>query len=192
MGPRQWCRGRQLAPGASSPRTGSFNGATTKVSWKALTDLAGSRGLQSLQWGHDNGVVEGNVNFLNIAGGASFNGATTRCRGRRPSLTATRYPSRCFNGATTKVSWKASSSSEHMASTPELQWGHDKGVVEGAEPDVRKRPDVVASMGPRQRCRGRLFVPPAGTISVLRCFNGATTKVSWKALIKLANSRLDP
>ena len=60
----------------------------------------------------------------------------------------------CFNGATTKESWKAADRASRL-------------------------PGAIASMGPRRRSRGRprsdgRFEPEPG-------FNGATTKESWKA-----------
>ena len=60
-----------------------------------------------------------------------------------------------FNGATTKVSWKAWSASVMIYVKPTLQWGHDKGVVEGGMSDAELITQGKASMGPRQRCRGR-------------------------------------
>ena len=128
MGPRRRRRGRlEAASTADSLR--SFNGATTKASWK---DELASRALASkvtLQWGHDEGVVEG------------VPSARCRCRSRMlqwghdegvvegqttgRSLTAT-----SFNGATTKASWKAVTAC-YRCDGCELQWGHDEGVVEG-------------------------------------------------------------
>ena len=107
MGPRRRCRGRADCPGRRQGVCG-FNGATTKVSWKgpavfawvrsdpgasmgprrrcrgktaALEGTGRSREL--LQWGHDEGVVEGHRPRSHSRGA---------CAG--------------FNGATTKVSWK--------------------------------------------------------------------------------------
>ena len=64
----------------------SFNGATTMVSWKARRRIRRGRSASStmLQWGHDDGVVEGSVYAAS---------ATVADVG--------------FNGATTMVSWKA-------------------------------------------------------------------------------------
>src|SRR5205823_2614044 len=83
MGPRRRCRGRRLDPlrhglhresfnGATTKvswktryrpsrpsrwRAG-FNGATTKVSWKTEDEVDRLRRSAALQWGHDEGVVE--------------------------------------------------------------------------------------------------------------------------------------
>ena len=37
-----------------------FNGATTKESWKASITCSAIDAVSALQWGHDEGVVEGN------------------------------------------------------------------------------------------------------------------------------------
>ena len=37
---------------------GSFNGATTMVSWNGSSPSPNNDGLRLLQWGHDDGVVE--------------------------------------------------------------------------------------------------------------------------------------
>jgi len=42
-----------------SRRPSGFNGATTKASWKAFNADKFFRRLRALQWGHDEGVVEG-------------------------------------------------------------------------------------------------------------------------------------
>ena len=180
MGPRRRCRGR-----------------------RARTD-APERLDCSLQWGHDEGVVEDD-----------------RMAGWRPS------PRRCFNGATTKVSWKTRQAlMRRLRQDTQLQWGHDEGVVEdvawrtrlasaarrfnGATTKCRGRRArciaigqsvVLASMGPRRRCRGRRRprIPHTRIVQSLQwghdegswktrhcarsrspsfaCFNGATTSV---------------
>ena len=137
MGPRQRCRGRP------SNKRVSSNGAS-KASMGPRQRCRGRPGRASrvcrvaspLQWGHDEGVVEG-----------EFSGPTA-------------------------------------ADVEELQWGHDKGVVEGGAGTAAERAARTASMGPRQRCRGRLECL-AEAVSIDGSFNGATTKVSWKARCRL-------
>jgi len=69
--------------------------------------MPGKLGISSLQWGHDEGVVEG-----------------------EPSSTRrSQWPR--FNGATTKASWKAPEFHGGTFADRALQWGHDEGVVEG-------------------------------------------------------------
>ena len=168
-----------------------FNGATTKVSWKAASlsvPVAGR--CRMLQWGHDEGVVEGR---------------------QHGDIIESRQVS--FNGATTKASWKAPLEVVRGVVHPQLQWGHDEGVVEGAghggssvrpltrfngattkvswKADLSARvigDDVEASMGPRRRCRGRRTDRGLALASVVACFNGATTKVSWKAYVATGRS----
>ena len=170
MGPRRRCRGRRLVLrpnfAVGDPR---FNGATTMVSWKAHAEPTRPTWLAVwLQWGHDEGVVEGD---------RPYSGSDRRRQ--------------------------------------QLQWGHDEGVVEGstraASTSARR---VVASMGPRRRCRGRrctcrasLFdtgnplqwghdegvvegvTPILEPERLLARFNGATTMVSWKAPITVPVER---
>ena len=139
------------------------------------------RSRQLLQWGHDEGVVEGLTSTELASPAASFNGATTKVSWKALAAAASRRGCSCFNGATTKVSWKAGRQRHRLAAqqtasmgprqrcrgrppirkttvavTPLLQWGHDNGVVEGDLDHVKNL---------------RLFLG----------FNGATTKVSWKA-----------
>ena len=59
MGPRRRCRGRHDSVGQVELRNASFNGATTKVSWKAVSGTDQFTTIRELQWGHDEGVVEG-------------------------------------------------------------------------------------------------------------------------------------
>ena len=184
MGPRQRCRGRQRMCNWRVNKRQCFNGATTKVSWKArhtrsssgadhrsfngaTTKVSWKAGATSsirvvhanasmgprrrcrgrrraacraqpdgrkLQWGHDEGVVEGTSNAVcNAVSEVSFNGATTKVSWKAvPERAQRRAASSGFNGATTKVSWKA------------CRW-----ATHGQPTEQR--------------------------------FNGATTKVSWKA-----------
>ena len=235
MGPRRWCRGRPrqlrsarsdvselqwghdegVVEGAQRWRGDrhdlhGFNGATTKVSWKARsrrlrcdTGVHASMGPRRwcrgrrwrmpssierpsrwLQWGHDEGVVEGGVIRVEIDGRwrrASM-GPRRWCRGRRdPWVHRVPRDTTGFNGATTMVSWKAPKSSRYAAVPAialqwghddgvvegyvnggyrseiidALQWGHDDGVVEGVPDACRLGGKIRASMGPRRRCRGR-------------------------------------
>ena len=136
----------------------SFNGATTKASWKADRCRHGRLAWTRLQWGHDEGVVEGPSAAVSVVPHAmGFNGATTKAswkavaqsavddvpcvasmgprrrrRGRqeRPSSVKSTWPS--FNGATTKASWKATARARDWLMSS-LQWGHDEGVVEGVK-----------------------------------------------------------
>ncbi len=118
MGPRRRCRGRRLSDWPPVPAAVFQN--------------------LKLQWGHDEGVVEGvgyTIGRFRPADSGRFNGATTKVSwkaGRRP-VALRPVASRRFNGATTKVSWKA-------------QAGRRAGQSAFAE----------ASMGPRRRGRGRL------------------------------------
>ena len=112
-----------------------FNGATTKESWKSLVAARSAcQSLLRLQWGHDEGVVEGKRSSeWTHESKERFNGATTkeswkataglyithglivasmgprrRSRGRQSKPTCGRRGQSGFNGATTKESWKAS------------------------------------------------------------------------------------
>ena len=136
------------------------------MSWKASTPVEYEIArVSSLQWGHDEGVVEGD-----------------QMQPDRPALRA------CFNGATTKVSWKATARHDGDAglvtrfngATTKESWKADRG-------DRVASAIVSASMGPRRRCRGRRGMTAASARASASGFNGATTKVSWKAPI----SRLD-
>jgi len=119
--------------------------------------LPAPRPAMRLQWGHDEGVVEGGW------------------RQREPVRAIPR-----FNGATTKASWKATATTAGTLWSPMLQWGHDEGVVEGGADGRGGRHQAQASMGPRRRRRGRRFERCRCRRRQLR-FNGATTKASWKA-----------
>ena len=86
----------------------------------------------SLQWGHDEGVVEGDASTTSVARPEScFNGATTKASWKASVDGTSTEPHERFNGATTKASWKATTSSRSTAAAGQLQWGHDEGVVEG-------------------------------------------------------------
>jgi hypothetical protein len=62
---------------------------------------------------------------------------------------------------------------------PQLQWGHDEGVVEVGNIDIHVHTAMLLQWGHDEG-----VVEAAGTQSVestrTRSFNGATTKVSWK------------
>jgi len=157
-----------------------FNGATTKESWKALLTISRVPAMKALQWGHDKGVVEGPVarRIPALAGKLQwghdkgvvegcqcrlisgeldrFNGATTK-ESWKASDTRLARDLACtgFNGATTKESWKALTALLNAFIVIKLQWGHDKGVVEGKDIRSPTLPGEPASMGPRQRSRGR-------------------------------------
>ena len=187
---------------ARRPRSSGFNGATTMESWKTLkagpNDLLptteasmgprrrsrGRRGedelvqqRMTLQWGHDDGVVE---NWR----------AEIADRGRSS-----------FNGATTKESWKTGSADTSVSADRWLQWGHDEGVVENG----RRTADSVSGLalqwghdeGVVENVLGSLKVRSnhqlqwghdEGVVEYAEvvvqcsasCFNGATTKESWK------------
>src|SRR5208282_270409 len=116
MGPRQRSRGRRL-----------------QTMSDAFTDLR-------LQWGHDKGVVEGEAyliprrnNTLKLQWGHDKGVVEGE-----PVLASGPVCPGCFNGATTKESWKARDRVEMLAKA------------------------LAASMGPRQRSRGRRLLrrPP--------------------------------
>jgi len=113
--------------------------------------------VRSLQWGHDEGVVEGDYSApLVQASVPASMGPRRRRRGRHDATALHPWGGYRFNGATTKASWKAEITVSVDAKAITLQWGHDEGVVEG---DRQSR----------------------GAESPLGSFNGATTKASWKA-----------
>src|SRR5262245_49717851 len=102
MGPRRWGGGKErrsdqgeeareiqwsgegrgvektATPRRVTPRTVSFNGATTLGSWKSRAWPSGIPFSRALQWGHDAGVVEKRHSADHQAGlSTRFNGATT-------------------------------------------------------------------------------------------------------------------
>jgi len=86
----------------------SFNGATTKESWKAPIAFCQNAGPGELQWGHDKGVVEGGKKpAKHRRRHGSFNGATTKESWKARIASPIRGRNERFNGATTKESWKA-------------------------------------------------------------------------------------
>ena len=159
----------------------SFNGATTKESWKTKLAACSTSLDVTLQWGHDEGVVENflrktpstprvqlqwghdeaslwkldQINFASVDI-SSFNGATTKESVENEVLpTFGQVEFRSLPGATTKESWKT--------------------IVDAVE-CPRK---VAASMGPRRRSRGK-HGSRMGRTRGHTSFNGATTKESWK------------
>ena len=137
-----------------------------------------SRGF-SLQWGHDDGVVEEDGARDAGDGYRRFNGATTmeswkkqigrKAASHRPRLQwghdegvvedtilLEGIPAgRGFNGATTRSRGRLRRG-RRVNKASELQWGHDDGVVEDLRSPKSVRPHH-ASMGPRRRSRGREF-----------------------------------
>ena len=134
-----------------------------------------------LQWGHDTGVVEdAHARGLVLGAQLRFNGATTleswkTTQNKRKAADRERFNGattleswktrsrsrkirrwKSFNGATTLESWKTRTVATILSRQPELQWGHDTGVVEET---------------------------PAGHLLVTarKSFNGATTLESWKS-----------
>jgi len=190
----------------------SFNGATTKASWKATktyVELSNENWLQwghdegvvegetatqllrdghSLQWGHDEGVVEGAISLPSETrlAGLQWGHDEGVVEGSRIRRLRSAFWS-CFNGATTKASWKAWLFCGNRRPFPRLQWGHDEGVVEGGLRCLGRRRGFSASMGPRRRRRGRRRLRAAAVPDPGR-FNGATTKASWKAQYQTGNS----
>ena len=61
--------------------------------------------------------------------------------------------------------------SRERTNDPQLQWGHDEGVVENARGVVRPCAVLKASMGPRRRSRGRPFIPEE--------FRAVTNPLQW-------------
>ena len=137
MGPRRRCRGRRLRMAYETPLgSHGFNGATTKVSWKAgQRRRSRLHRSTSLQWGHDEGVVEGDRCTLTSATEVDwcFNGATTKVSWKARTLWRQGIRHVRFNGATTKVSWKGRDQAAVYPTMMMLQWGHDEGVVEGRD-----------------------------------------------------------
>ena len=159
MGPRRGSRGRLVHRRCTSRRS-------------------------SLQWGHDEGVVEDATALRRSADSASM-GPRRRSRGRRRLRRRTVTTAESFNGATTKESWKTHASAtcdrrasgfngattkeswktgfrrDVVARASKLQWGHDEGVVEDGVGSASVDGGWRASMGPRRRSRGR---PSARTL----------------------------
>ena len=110
----------------------------------------------TLQWGHDDVVVERRsilIEFMRLL--LSFNGATTMASWKGRRRTPIKICCPCFNGATTMVSWKGTHQLLSVSRLRRLQWGHDDGVVERTVEvghHVRRR---AASMGPRRWSRGK-------------------------------------
>ena len=191
---------------AARPTSTSFNGATTMESWNGRRPLGrlASGGLASmgprrwsrgkgptgrnswgreftLQWGHDNGVVE--RDFLARGanqGGESFNGATTMESWKGHHLSSRSMRTSRFNGATTMVSWKGRQRIHRDLYSPGFNGATTMESWKGAGPAWR-RPALAQGFngattmeswkGHRERTeRGHWY----------RCFNGATTMESWK------------
>ena len=157
MGPRRRCRGSAVFDmKTTSTTTTASMGPRRRCrgSVPRNTRRPGSGTL--LQWGHDEGVVEVTAKHgrADQQDNASM-GPRRRCRGR-------------CDGAMS--AWRGRS---------RLQWGHDEGVVEVGNRRQNNFPNLGASMGPRRRCRGS-GVQVGGNRECPCCFNGATTKVSWK------------
>ncbi len=156
-------------------------GATTKESWKASERQSPMSTIAALQWGHDEGVVEG---------------ATCPVLLPRP-LT-------CFNWATTKESWKACQPESSFIRIPLASIGPRRRSRGRRLSMSYLADDEMASIGPRRRSRGRhgfdnpvrageeasigprrtsrgRHVPQGIAIANDRRFNWATTKESWKA-----------
>ena len=185
MGPRRRRRGRQFRR-RHRRQYGGFNGATTKASWKTLSSVGVAR-LVRLQWGHDEVVVEGiGTGALRPRRRRRFNGATTKesWKGQRAVTRAGVYG---FNGATTKASWKRSygvTPSDRDASMGPRRRSRGRRAVRLHAPTD----DQSASMGPRRRSRGR-GRRHGRQGSCCRCFNGATTKASWKGMLEAFDTR---
>ncbi len=153
-------------------RMSRFNGATTKESWKA--------GIPT----RDRPECPRNYRF---------NGATTKVSWKAWTRWSGK-PGRAgssFNGATTKVSWKAGRDFSFISPGPIFTVTHPQS---GPRRRCRGRRQRWAElgffvireklMGPRRRSRGRhrlLCAWPFDDVSLKACFNGATTKESWKA-----------
>ena len=159
MGPRRWGRGRL---GLSLPATAED---------------------QTLQWGHDAGVVEDVGCFVatqpRIRG---FNGATTLGSWKTPGRARHAGILRGgFNGATTLGSWKT----RHDRVIEADVQGFNGATTLGSwkTPAVRGLGDSFghASMGPRRWGRGRRDTGWSVPINS-NGFNGATTLGSWKTL----------
>ena len=188
----------------------SFNGATTKESWKtewrsagSIVDRAGFNGATTKESWKTRMTERCRHEYW------SFNGATTK-ESWKTTADVRRLSARfaCFNGATTKVVVEDSSAADRCKGSPSwLQWGHDEGVVEDATRRcVIDRYRISASMGPRRRSRGKRRPRRADVTTARRAsmgprrrsrgrrsrrrpssshrsrFNGATTKESWKTV----------
>ena len=160
MGPRRGVVEDGIDRRRLRARCACFNGATTRS--RGRRDQAGTIGgsQDTLQWGHDDGVVEERDRVAIYAvDGICFNGATTRSRGRRRGERLSGDTSRCFNGATTRSR------------------GRRHGVI-----DQPMAADI-ASMGPRRRSRGRASDVSDRPPRIEHGFNGATTMESWKTTV---------
>ena len=115
------------------------------------------RATPSLQWGHDEGVVEGIAKRMS---------ATPRLRG--------------FNGATTKESWKSTTANAVATARSEsLQWGHDEGVVEDDGRSASMCGGRRLQWGHDEGVVEDWWTTCHG-VRVCASFNGATTMESWK------------
>ena len=130
MGPRQWSRGKGRGARVTGRWIACFNGATTMVSWNGFAE-AGSGINASLQWGHDDGVVDwARAGHDDWDQRKASMGPRRWCRGMASTPRPVKLtPLARFNGATTMVSWNGHGTAQ-ATSTLSLQWGHDDGVVE--------------------------------------------------------------
>ena len=171
---------------------------------KAPRDLPTPGAPQTLQWGHDWGVVERASEAKSRAAsplasmgprlGSRGKSRLARDAGRlraplqwghdwgvvesHPARAGRRRPS-SFNGATTGESWKGLKKPFGLLSSSSLQWGHDWGVVERCtDGDLWWRPDTL-QWGHDWGVVERRVAGGSGLAR--RGFNGATTGESWKA-----------
>jgi len=161
MGPRRRRRGRPLFHRLDPTPRRRFNGATTKASWKARRPLLKPSGPWSLQWGHDEGVVEGVAFVLcdRVDSRASM-GPRRRRRGRRAGDVSAENVLRASMGPRRRRRGRPERIKERFGDEFSLQWGHDEGVVEGRSASTATSAKSWASMGPRRRRRGRLGSRP--------------------------------
>ena len=155
MGPRPEDRGKQSGLRSIASGKDSFNGATTRRSWKT--------------W-----IVRRPPRMV-----TAFNGATTRRSWKTTTFSAADTRTTSFNGATTRRSWKTTTSSSQSSPFSRLQWGHDPKIVENSKTVRERSGRRYPSMGPRPEDRGK----PRSKRSIRtgsRSFNGATTRRSWK------------
>ena len=205
MGPRRRSRGKRACVSFQPSTIERFNGATTKESWKTCIASMGCQNPRSasmgprrrsrgkhwqtrplataeveLQWGHDEGVVENS----RCVQGTTLRSMLQWGHDEGVVENQTKYgqikrANDSFNGATTKESWKTKTCGLIPVCHTVLQWGHDEGVVENDGYCRRRFAMGVASMGPRRRSRGKRRLLRR-RFAMACCFNGATTKESWK------------
>ena len=183
MGPRRWCRGRPSQDRDAWRLESGFNGATTKVSWKALRRASSTDGQRLASMGprrRCRGRPAYAGDELSDRRTASM-GPRRWCRGRLGGRDRETTLVRASMGPRRRCRGRRFAEPLELPVNCRLQWGHDEGVVEGVRVQTRLIDGKHASMGPRRRCRGRLRHDRSRLSANLPSFNGATTKVSWKA-----------